>query len=146
MTVKHPVISVTGSSGAGTTTVQHTFDQIFRREGIKAATIEGDAFHRFNRAEMAAELDRRQAAGDRTFSHFSYEANILETLEETFRDYGETGSARSRRYVHSEAEAEQHGVPAGEFTAWGDVGEGSDLLFYEGLHGAVCTDTVNVAQ
>ena len=50
MSVKHPIISVIGSSGAGTSTVKFTFDQIFRREGIVAASIEGDAFHRFDRA------------------------------------------------------------------------------------------------
>ena len=71
MSARHPIISVTGSSGAGTTTVKHTFDQIFRREGIKAVSIEGDAFHRFDRAAMAAELKRRTEEGDMTFSHFS---------------------------------------------------------------------------
>lgn len=146
MSRKHPIISVTGSSGAGTTTVKHTFDQIFRREGIKAVSIEGDAFHRYNRAEMKAELDRRFAAGDATFSHFSYEANILDELEGVFRSYGETGRARTRHYVHDDQEAERYGVPPGHFTAWHDLEEGSDLLFYEGLHGAVATDTVNVAQ
>ena len=65
MSKKHPIISVTGSSGAGTSTVKNTFDQIFRREGIKAVTIEGDAFHRYNRADMRAELERRVAAGAR---------------------------------------------------------------------------------
>ncbi len=146
MSRKHPIISVTGSSGAGTTTVKHTFDQIFRREGIEAVSIEGDAFHRYNRAEMKAELDRRFAAGDATFSHFSYEANILDELEGVFRSYGETGRARTRHYVHDDQEAERYGVPPGHFTGWHDLEEGSDLLFYEGLHGAVATDTVNVAQ
>ena len=107
MSRKHPIISVTGSSGAGTTTVKHTFDQIFRREGIKAVSIEGDAFHRFDRAAMKAELDARLKAGDATFSHFSYEANILEDLERVFREYGETGTGRTRHYVHDDREAEQ---------------------------------------
>ena len=35
MSEKHPIIAITGSSGAGTTTVQHTFEQIFRREGLE---------------------------------------------------------------------------------------------------------------
>ncbi len=52
MSVKHPIISVTGSSGAGTTSVKRTFERIFRREGINAAFIEGDAFHRYDRVEM----------------------------------------------------------------------------------------------
>ena len=145
MSVKHPIISVVGSSGAGTSTVKHTFDQIFRREGITAATIEGDAFHRYNRADMKAELARRTEDGDHTFSHFSIEANILDELENTFHQYGETGKGRTRHYVHNEEEADRYGVPAGHFTDWHDFGEGSDLLFYEGLHGAVRTPEIDIA-
>jgi phosphoribulokinase len=146
MSRKHPIISVTGSSGAGTTTVKHTFDQIFRREGIKAVSIEGDAFHRFDRAEMKAELESRLAAGDMTFSHFSLEANELGALEEVFRSYGETGHGKSRHYVHDVKEAERYGVEPGKFTDWQDFGEGTDLLFYEGLHGAVRTDDIKIAE
>jgi len=145
MSVKHPIISVVGSSGAGTSTVKHTFDQIFRREGITAAAIEGDAFHRYDRAEMKAELARRTAEGDQTFSHFSIEANILEELQQAFKDYGETGKGRTRHYVHNDEEADRFGVPPGHFTEWHQFGEGSDLLFYEGLHGAVKTPEIDIA-
>jgi len=145
MSKKYPIISVTGSSGAGTSTVKHTFDQIFRREGIAAVSIEGDAFHRFNRADMKDELARRQAAGDMTFSHFSYEANELEELQRVFREYGETGKGRTRTYVHDAGEAAKTGVAPGNFTAWAPFADDSDLLFYEGLHGAVVNDTVNLA-
>jgi phosphoribulokinase len=145
MSVKHPIISVVGSSGAGTSTVKHTFDQIFRREEIVAASIEGDAFHRYNRAEMKAELARRSEGGDQTFSHFSIEANILDELENSFREYGETGKGRTRHYVHNDEEADRFGVPPGLFTDWHAFGEGSDLLFYEGLHGAVKTPEIDIA-
>jgi phosphoribulokinase len=145
MSKKFPIISVTGSSGAGTSTVRHTFDQIFRREGIRAVSIEGDAFHRFNRAEMKAELERRTAEGDQTFSHFSYEANVLDELERVFREYGQTGRGRTRHYVHDAREAALHGVEPGNFTEWAPFEEKSDLLFYEGLHGAVVNDQVNLA-
>ena len=145
MSKKHPIISVTGSSGAGTSTVKHTFDQIFRREGVKAVSIEGDAFHRYNRADMKAELDKRYAAGDPTFSHFSYEANELGELERVFREYGETGKGRTRHYVHDAAEAEKYGVAPGHFTDWAPFDNGSDVLFYEGLHGSVVNDEVNLA-
>lgn len=145
MSKKHPIISVVGSSGAGTSTVKHTFDQIFRREGITAVSIEGDAFHRYNRAQMKAELARRTAEGDHRFSHFSYDANELEKLEEVFRSYAETGTGKTRNYVHDAAESERYGTPAGEFTPWRDLEGGSDLLFYEGLHGAVRNDTVNLS-
>jgi phosphoribulokinase len=145
MSRKHPIIAVTGSSGAGTTTVKDTFDQIFRREGVRAVSIEGDAFHRFNRAEMKAELERRAAVGDFTFSHFSYEANELRELEQVFRIFGETGNGRTRHYVHDTAESERFGVPPGEFTGWAPFEGGADLLFYEGLHGAVVNSDVNIA-
>lgn len=145
MSKKHPIISVTGSSGAGTTTVKHTFDQIFRREGIKAVSIEGDAFHRYDRKAMAAELKRRTEEGDQTFSHFSYEANVLEELERVFREYGETGRGRTRHYVHDAKEAEAYGAEPGTFTDWAPFEDDSDLLFYEGLHGAVVNDSVNLA-
>ena len=145
MSKKHPIISVTGSSGAGTTTVKTTFDNIFRREGITAASIEGDAFHRYDRAAMKAQLEAHVAAGEATFSHFSYEANELELLEGVFRSYGETGTGKTRHYVHDDKEAERHGVAPGKFTDWKDLPRPSDLLFYEGLHGAVVSDSVNIA-
>ncbi|WP_306006430.1 phosphoribulokinase [Aquicoccus porphyridii] len=146
MSKKHPIISVTGSSGAGTTTVKATFDQIFRREGVNAVSIEGDAFHRFDRSAMKEELQRRTNEGDTTFSHFSYDANELGELERVFREYGETGKGRTRHYVHDDAEAERYGVPPGHFTAWAPFEEASDILFYEGLHGAVVNDEVNLAM
>lgn len=145
MSIKHPIISVVGSSGSGTSTVKFTFDQIFRREGIIAASIEGDAFHRFDRADMKAEMARRRDAGDMTFSHFSEDANLLSELESSLRAYAETGKCRSRTYVHDAEESERHGVPPGHFTDWRDIGESSDLLFYEGLHGAVKTPEINIA-
>ena len=146
MSTTHPIISVTGSSGAGTSTVKATFDQIFRREHIKAVSIEGDAFHKYNRADMKAELDKRLASGDHSFSHFSLEANELGELERVFREYGETGAGKSRYYVHSDEEAAKLGTPSGEFTEWADFESGSDLLFYEGLHGAVNAGDINVAK
>jgi phosphoribulokinase len=145
MSKKFPIISVIGSSGAGTSMVKHTFDQIFRREGITSVSIEGDAFHRYNRADMKVQLAERLAAGDSTFSHFSFEANELGELERVFRTYGETGTGRTRHYVHDAEEAELYGVPPGEFTAWAPFDAGSDLLFYEGLHGVVINDEVDIA-
>ena len=145
MSAKHPIIAVVGSSGAGTSTVKHTFDQIFRREAVEAVSIEGDAYHRFDRAAMKAEMTRRLDAGDHGFSHFSVEANLLADIESCFKTFSETGRCRSRQYVHTEEEAEAYGVPAGCFTDWQELGEGADLLFYEGLHGAVNTEAFRIA-
>jgi phosphoribulokinase len=146
MSHRHPIISVTGSSGAGTTTVKHTFDQIFRRENIKAAYIEGDAFHSLDRVSMRAAVAKEETRGNSHFSHFGPEANLLEELEATFRNYGDSGGGRTRRYIHDHCEAELYGCPSGTFTPWEDLPADTDLLLYEGLHGAVVTDKVNVAQ
>ena len=146
MSLKHPIISVVGSSGAGTSTVKHTFDQIFRREGITAASIEGDAFHRYDRAAMKAEMTKRLAANDQKFSHFSVDANLLDELAAQFRAYSHEGRCKTRQYVHDEGEAEKYGSSPGTFTDWREIGEGSDVLFYEGLHGAVKMDGVDVAS
>ncbi len=146
MSVKHPIISVTGSSGAGTTSVKRTFEQIFRRENIHAAYIEGDSFHRYDRAEMRVRMAEEAKAGNKHFSHFSAETNLLEKLEATFKNYGETGTGEVRTYVHDAREAELHDCAPGHFTPWRAIPENTDLLFYEGLHGAVKTETVNVAR
>jgi phosphoribulokinase len=146
MSVKHPIIAVTGSSGAGTTTVQNAFAYIFRRENVNAAFVEGDSFHRYDRAEMKNAIARSERSGRRPMSHFGPEANLFEQLESLFRQYGETGTGKVRRYLHDEKEAAPYGLAAGTFTAWETLPEGSDLLFYEGLHGGIVTDRVNVAR
>jgi phosphoribulokinase len=145
MSAKHPVIVITGSSGAGTTTVKTTFQHIFRRENITPAIVEGDAFHRYDRTEMRELLASSQKAGV-NFSHFGPEGNLFEELETLFRVYGATGTAKLRKYLHDDVEAAPYNQPPGTFTAWEDIEPGTDLLFYEGLHGAVATDTVDVAQ
>ncbi len=146
MSRRHPVIAITGSSGAGTTTVTATFQHIFRREKINAAIVEGDSFHRFDRYEMREKMKQAEAAGNRHFSHFGPEANLFEELEQLFRQYGENGSGRIRKYLHNDEEAEPYKQKPGTFTAWEDIPGETDLLFYEGLHGAVVTDKVNVAK
>jgi phosphoribulokinase len=146
MSVKHPIIAITGSSGAGTTTVKGTFSQIFRREKLDAALVEGDAFHRYDRLEMRDRLAEVKESGRSHFSHFGPEANLFEELEALFRDYGETGTGKTRKYLHDEAAAAPHAQDPGTFTVWEDLALGSDLLFYEGLHGAIKTETADVAQ
>ena len=146
MSQKHPIISITGSSGAGTSTVRDTFAQIFFREKVKAAFIEGDAFHRFDRTEMKKKMAEAQGNPANHFSHFGEEANEFALLEDVFKTYGETGNGRTRTYVHDDEEADQWGCPPGTFTDWRSFEDDTDLLFYEGLHGAVATDKVDIAQ
>ena len=145
MSQKHPVIAITGSSGAGTTTVTTTFEQIFRREGVMAAIVEGDSFHRYDRLAMRELLAQASAEG-RNLSHFGPEANLFDELEALFRTYGKTGSGRARKYLHNDEEAAPFGQAPGTFTAWEDIPPGTDLLFYEGLHGGIVTPEVNVAR
>jgi phosphoribulokinase len=146
MSLRHPIIAVTGSSGAGTTTVRDTFSHIFKREQIAATYIEGDAFHRYDRAGMRTAMAEAAANGNNHFSHFSPDSNLLEELESIFEEYGRKGTGRTRHYVHDDGEAKQYGSPPGTFTRWSEFSPATDVLFYEGLHGAVITDRVNVAR
>lgn len=146
MSERHPIIAITGSSGAGTSSVTRTFENIFRREQIRAAIIEGDSFHRHDRAAMRARQTEAERDGNRHFSHFGPENNLFPELEQLFRSYGETGTGMRRRYLHDPVEAAPHGQEPGTFTPWESLPEGTDLLFYEGLHGAVVTPEVNIAR
>jgi phosphoribulokinase len=134
MSAKHPVIAVTGSSGAGTTMVKHAFEDTFRREGIHAVFAEGNSFRRFDRAQMKRVVAESIAAG-RPISHFGPEANLFDRLEALFKEYSRTGTGLLRSYAENETRAEELGVEAGSFSPWADIPPGSDLLFYEGLHG-----------
>jgi phosphoribulokinase len=145
MSAKHPVVVVTGSSGAGTSSVRRTFEQVFRREEIKATYVEGDSFHRYDRVEMKAAMAHALEQGQ-DLSHFGPQANLFPELESLFREYADTGSGRTRRYLHDLTEAAPFKQEPGTFTPWEDIEEGSDLLFYEGLHGMVVTDEINIAQ
>ena len=144
MSKLHPLISITGSSGAGTTTVKDTFSKIFVREQIKAAFIEGDAFHLYDKDEMRQKMAEAEKT-NANFTHFGPDANDLSRLEQVFASYGATGTGQTRHYVHDEAEAKRYHTPVGSFTQWEDLPE-SDLLFYEGLHGCMVTDDLNLAQ
>src|SRR5512146_2685850 len=128
MSRKHPVIAVTGSSGAGTTTVKRAFENIFRREGIKAAVVEGDSLHSLDRMAFRAAAAEAAKAGNNSFSHFGPESNHFDKIEEMFRAYGETGTCKRRYYVHSEDEAIQHNkhfsltdLKPGVFPPWEDI-------------------------
>ncbi len=146
MSIAHPVIAVTGSSGAGTTSVKRTFEHIFRRDGINAAYVEGDSFHRFDRDGMKNAITESERVGGKPVSHFGPEANLFEELAELFRCYGDEGTGKVRHYVHDDAEAMIYDQPPGTFTEWEDLQPGTDCLLYEGLHGGAVSPTANVAQ
>ncbi|WP_396269850.1 phosphoribulokinase [Ideonella sp.] len=146
MSEKHPIIAITGSSGAGTSSVTRTFENIFRREKVSAAIIEGDSFHRYDRLEMRKRQAEAEKAGDKNFSHFGPENNLFPELEQLFRSYGECGNGQRRKYLHDPGEAAPYQQDPGTFTPWEALPEQTDLLFYEGLHGGVVTPEVNIAR
>jgi len=152
MSKKHPVVVVTGSSGAGTTTVKRAFEHIFKRESLNAAVIEGDSFHSLGRTEFKEAMQNAEASGNKHFSHFGPDANDFDALATLFKTYGETGGGKKRYYIHSDEEAAQlnarlgTSLKPGQFTPWEDLPTGTDMLFYEGLHGLVVTDKVDMAQ
>lgn len=146
MSEKHPIIAITGSSGAGTSSVTRTFEDIFRRENLTAAVIEGDSFHRYDRAEMKQRQAEAEAAGNRHFSHFGPENNLFAELEQLFGMYGKEGTGRHRKYLHDATEAAPFKQPPGTFTPWAELPPDTHLMFYEGLHGAVITPELNIAR
>lgn len=146
MSAKHPIIAITGSSGAGTTTVKRAFEHMFHREKISPVIVEGDSFHKYDRAGMKQVIT--ESEDRRSISHFGPKANIFDKLEELFKGYGETGKGERRYYLHNEEEAAPYKQEPGTFTQWQPLDKGSDLLFYEGLHGGVVDEEagVDVAQ
>jgi phosphoribulokinase len=146
MTRRHPIMAITGSSGAGTTSVTRIIEQIFRRENLSAAIIEGDSFHKYDRVAMQQAIDDAEAAGNRSFCHFSPEANLLAELEELFATYGESGRGVFRRYFHDDAEPDAPGRRGGTFGDWQELPTGTDVLYYEGLHGGYVDDRIDIAR
>lgn len=74
MSHKNPIIAVTGSSGAGTTTSMSAFSHIFRSLGIDAGFVAGDCFHKYSRPEMDLEIRKAKEQG-KHISYFGAEAN-----------------------------------------------------------------------
>jgi phosphoribulokinase len=146
MSERHPIIAITGSSGAGTSTVTRTFGNIFRREGLASAIIEGDSYHRYDRLEMKARAAEAEKTGNKHFSHFGADNNLFGELEGLFKSYAESGTGRSRKYLHNADEAAPYKQDPGTFTPWEELPKATDILFYEGLHGAVKTPEHNIAQ
>ena len=144
MSARFPIVAVTGSSGAGTSSTRPLFEKMFARLGLAAAFVDGDSFHAYDREQMRVVMERAQIRGE-NFSHFGPAANLWDRLDALFRDFGGTGTGSARRYLHTEAEAGEAGQAVGAFTDWAPLPEGTQVLFYEGLHGGIVTDEHDVA-
>lgn len=139
MSTQHPIVAITGSPGSGRSTITNAFREIFLREHINAQYVLGDSFRRYGQDDM------RQAVSDadrhgRCISHFGPDANLFSALEDLFRNYGESAGGRLRDYASKEV-ADDLQLPTGSFSDWRDVRAGTDLLFYEGLHGGVVANS-----
>ena len=145
MSKKHPIIAVTGSSGAGTSIAKSAFMYIFRKHGINPAIIDGDCFHRYDRNEMD-KLSAKAEKEGKHLTHFGPEGNLFEELEKVFNEYSKTGAGKKRFYIHDEKEASEHNSAPGTLTSWEPLEKNTDLLFYEGLHGGLVTNKINVAK
>jgi phosphoribulokinase len=145
MSRKHPILAITGSSGAGTTTVRKALEQIFAFLNVSPVTVEGDSFHRYTRKEMREQVALIRGTG-RNLSHFGPEGNLFERQEALFKEYAESGKGERRYYIHDAEEAKARNQDVGTFTPWEPLPEGTDLLVYEGLHGGVVTESVDMAQ
>ncbi len=143
MSEKHPIIAVTGSSGAGTSSIGRTFVDIFRREGVTAAFVDGHGFRRFGREQMRERVRDAATSGNLHFSHFGPDSNLFDALESLFRTYAETGNGQHRRYLEDISDTGDLSAP---FTSWEALPAATDLLFYEGLHGGLATPQVDIAQ
>lgn len=145
MSQKHPIIAVTGSSGAGTEPVMTAFNHLFWREKVKAVVVHGDGFHRYGREEMKEAVEASSKAG-RAITHYGPEANLLEKLQAMFQEYGEKGTGEHRLYLHCEAEAAKFNQAPGTLTPWERFPEDTDFLFYQGLHGGFISPEIDIAR
>ena len=140
MSKAHPIVAVTGSSGAGTSTTQRAISAIFKRLGVFPALIQGDGFHRYTRKQM-----QQHYQDNSKISHFNPNGNDLSALAALFEAYSADGTGRHRQYLREGDKALGTQSP-GSFGEWQTVDQGTDLLFYEGLHGGLITDELNIAQ
>jgi len=139
MSKQHPIVAITGASGAGTTVVKEAFKAIFRRQAIRAAFVTGDCFFRYSQAEEDKRIDESCQSSHR-LSVYGPELNDFYQLQSLFSEYAERGSGRIRHRLDVQ-EATQFGKKAGEFSDYLPLADGSELLFYEGLHGAVVANS-----
>ena len=140
MSAIHPIIAITGSSGAGISTAQNAFVEIFIREGINAAFVHGNSFRRFT-PEQVETVFTEAAERGRPISHFGPEANYFDRLESLFKEYARSGTGLNREYIDNPDKADLYQSKVGTYTPWQEIPKNTDLLFYEGQHGGCIEET-----
>lgn len=144
MSAKHPVIAVTGSSGAGTTTTSLAFRKIFAQLNLHAAEVEGDSFHRYTRPEMDMAIRKARDAG----RHIATSAPRLTTSACWNKPSLNTVRAAKGNLANIciPTTKPYRGIRYRGHSPPQPLPEPTDVLFYEGLHGGVVTPQHNVAQ
>ncbi len=145
MSEEFPIVAITGSSGSGSSSITKAFEHIFWRERVKAAYIQGNAFHRYDRNEMKQRSKKAREEGWE-LSHFGPDANHLDKLESLFYQYAATGTGQSRYYLHSKKIAKEWGQQVGTLTPWQEIDNDTDLLLYRGLHGAAIDGDIDISS
>ncbi len=138
MSKQHPIVAVTGASGAGTTVVKNAFKAIFRRQAINAAYVEGECFFRYSQAEEEKRI-RESWQTNQPLSIYGPQLNDFYQLQSLLAGYAEQGRGRIRHRLSAQ-EAATLGCDVGDFSDYQPLPD-SDLLFYEGLHGAVVANS-----
>lgn len=145
MSEEFPIIAITGSSGSGSSAISRAFEHIFFRERVKAAYIQGNAFHRYTRKEMK-QKNKEASTQDEVLTHFNPEANHLDKLESLLFQYAATGTGMYRYYLHTKKVAANWGQKSGTLTPWQELDSDTDLLLYRGLHGAAIQDDIDISS
>ncbi len=145
MSEEFPIIAITGSSGSGSSAISRAFEHIFFRERVKAAYIQGNAFHRYTRKEMK-QKNKEASTQDEVLTHFNPEANHLDKLESLLFQYAATGTGMYRYYLHTKKAAANWGQKSGTLTPWQELDSDTDLLLYRGLHGAAIQDDIDISS
>ena len=145
MSEEFPIVAITGASGSGSSSITKAFEHIFFRERVRAAYIQGSAFHRYDRKEMKKQVLKAREE-DQELSHFGPDANHLDKLETLFFQYASTGTGMSRYYLHSKKIAAEWGQESGTLTPWKELDSDTDLLLYRGLHGAAIDGDIDISS
>ena len=126
---------------------KHTFEQIFRREGVKAAISRATPSTATTAPACVSDGGGR-GRGNGAFQPFRPEANLFAELEAMFRRlWRDAAPASTRHYVHDDAEAEVYGAPPGTFTrVGGRSAEAPTCCSTRACMARVVTEQVNVAR
>jgi hypothetical protein len=108
---KHPIIAVTGSSGAGTTSVTRTFEHIFRASASTRRSSRATVPPLRPRRDEGAMAEAAQQ-GNKHFSHFGPRTNLFPSSRRCSGPTARRARGKRRKYLHDEEEAAPYKQPS----------------------------------